>query len=297
MIKRSSSSPHGLSQRGISLIELLVGIVIGLLTVIVAMGALLVSRNVSGTVSDASQMQQQAANAFRIIGQQMRQAGSLRLNLAAQKPEGSAIDMADKVAFETKVGDFDPVNTIRGKSSPASSEYSVTVAFRNYAEPVYTSASDASLFRNCLGRTTSSSLMQSAFVLYVNPDDPTQRELRCDGSAPSGTADPQAIAQNVANFQVRYLVQADVAPFGNPQIRYFDADGVGANWSKVTAVEVCLVLYGTELVEMPSGTAYVDCDSSTSVDMTTLAAPRKNRTHLVFKNVYQIRSQGLVKTS
>ncbi len=284
-------------ERGISLIELLVGIVIGLLTVVVAMGGLMVSRTVSGTVSDTSQMQQQAANAFRIIGQQMRQAGSLKLNLAAQKPEGAAIDMADKVAFETKVGDFDPINAIRGKTSPASNEYSVTVAYRNYVEPVYTAASDASLLRNCLGRTTSDSLLQSAFVLYVNPSDASQRELRCDGSAPGGTADPQAIAQNVANFQVRYLLQEDAAPFGNPQIRYVDADGVGANWTKVTAVEVCLVLYGNESIDMPSGTSYVDCDNSTAVDITSLGAPRKNRNHLVFRNVYQLRSQGLVKAS
>lgn len=297
MTKSLKFISHARREQGITLIELLVGIVIGLLTVVVAMGALLVSRTVSGTVSDASQMQQQAANAFRIIGQQMRQAGSLKLNLAAQKPEGSAIDMADKVAFETKVGDFDPVNTIRGKASPASTEYSVTVAFRNYAEPVYTAASDTSLFRNCLGRTTSASLIQSAFTLYVNPDDSSQRELRCDGAVPGGAADPQAIAQNVANFQVRYLLQADAAPFGNPQIRYVDADGVGADWTKVTAVEVCLVLYGNETVEMPSGTSYTDCDNSTSVDMTTLAAPRKNRAHLVFRNVYQLRSQGLVKAS
>jgi type IV pilus assembly protein PilW len=297
MTQHFQHSPVRSRARGISLIELLVGIVIGLLTVVVAMGGLLVSRTVTGTVSDTSQMQQQAANAFRIIGQQMRQAGSLKLNLAAQKPEGSVIDMADKVAFETKVGDFDPANTIRGKASPASNEYAVTVVFRNYVEPVYTAASDTSLFRNCLGRTTSDSLVQSAFVLYVNPNDASQRELRCDGAAPGGTADPQPIAQNVANFQVRYVLQEDAAPFGNPQIRYVDADGVGANWAKVTAVEVCLVLYGDESIDMPSGTSYVDCDNSTSVNMTALAAPRKNRNHLVFRNAYQLRSQGLVKAS
>jgi type IV pilus assembly protein PilW len=69
------------AQRGVTLIELLVGIAIGLLVVAVAMGALMVSRGVSGTVSDASSIQQQAAFAMRTIGLQLRQAGSLRLNL------------------------------------------------------------------------------------------------------------------------------------------------------------------------------------------------------------------------
>ena len=45
-------------QRGVTLIELMVGIAIGLLTIAVAMGALMVSRGVSGTVSDASEIQQ-----------------------------------------------------------------------------------------------------------------------------------------------------------------------------------------------------------------------------------------------
>ncbi|MBS0291029.1 MAG: prepilin-type N-terminal cleavage/methylation domain-containing protein, partial [Proteobacteria bacterium] len=67
-------------QRGVSLIELMVGVAIGLLVVAVAMGALMVSRGISGTVSDASSIQQQAAYAMRVVGLQMRQAGSLYLN-------------------------------------------------------------------------------------------------------------------------------------------------------------------------------------------------------------------------
>ena len=69
------------NQRGVSLLELLVGIAIGLLVVAVAMGALMASRGLSGTVSDASTLQQQASYAFRIMGQQIRQAGGLYLNL------------------------------------------------------------------------------------------------------------------------------------------------------------------------------------------------------------------------
>lgn len=64
------------TQRGVSLIEMLVGIAIGLMVVAVAMGALMVSRGVTGTVGDASNIQQQAAYAMRIIGAQVRQTAS-----------------------------------------------------------------------------------------------------------------------------------------------------------------------------------------------------------------------------
>ena len=89
--------PDRNKQSGVTLIELMVGIAIGLLTIAVAMGAIMVSRGVSGTISDATQIQQQASYAFRVIGQQLRQAASIKLNLAAQKPLGSAIEAADVV--------------------------------------------------------------------------------------------------------------------------------------------------------------------------------------------------------
>nr|WP_257645792.1 hypothetical protein [Ottowia beijingensis] len=64
-----------------TLIELMVGIALGLMVVAVATVALMSSRSVSGTISDASTMQQQASYAFSVIGRQVRQAGSVELNL------------------------------------------------------------------------------------------------------------------------------------------------------------------------------------------------------------------------
>lgn len=277
-------------QRGVTLIELLVGITIGLLTVAVAMGALMVSRGVSGTVSDVSEIQQQASYAFRVLGQQLRQAGSLKLKLAAAKDSSdtSAPLVGDPVAFETSFtgGDgssFNPAtDTLSGKDTPGTGEYALSVGYRNYTEPVYTSASAQSLQRNCLGGKGSDALVQSRFVLNTDTN-----ELRCDGNG-----QVQPIIRNVANFQVRYLMQT-AAGSGSPNMRYVDAATVGTNWPQVFGVEVCLVLYGNEPIDLPAGSTYTDCDGATAVNMTTLAAPRNRRMHMVFRNVYQLRSQGL----
>lgn len=274
------------TQKGVSLIELLVGIAIGLLTITVAMGALMASRNVSGSVSDVSQIQQQAAYAFRDFGRQLRQAGSLRLNLAPQKISGEVIDVADPVAFETAVSGFTPsTDSIVGIDAPSSSQYKLTVGYRNYTEPVFSSSTEESLQRNCLGQQNSLALIQSRFTLNTSTN-----ELQCAGSST-----PQPFVQNVANFEVRYLVQTDPAPFGNPQLQYINAAAVtaAAAWPQVQGVEICLVLYGNEVVDMPSGTTYKDCDGTTSVNITTLSSPRKNRVHMAFRSVYQLRSQGL----
>lgn len=285
LLPKSTDFMRGRKQHGVTLIELLVGIVIGLLTVAVAMGALMVSRSVTGTVSDSSLMQQQASFAFRVIGQQIRQAGSLRLNLASQKNDGAPIDMADTVAFETKANGFDPaINTISGIDSPSANEYKLTVGYRNYTEPVYTSSAAASMLRDCLGQSPSDTLVQSRFTLMNN-------ELRCAGA----TGSSQAIIQNVANFQVRYLQQTETAT-GIPKISYVNSQAAQSNWSQVTGVEVCLVLYGNEPINV-DGVKYLDCDGSTEVSLDSLTAPRTKRAHIVFRNVYQIRSQGLISAS
>lgn len=286
------------AQGGVTLIELLVGITIGLLTIAVAMGALMVSRGVSGTVSDATEIQQQAAYAFRVFGQQLRQAGSVKLKLSAAKMIEDNVPAlpGEAVAFETDYSDGTnafvlSTDTLSGLDTPSSTEYKLTTGYRNYTEPLYTAASAESVQRNCVGDNGTSVLVQSAFVLFVDPADPSRRELRCNGNG-----NIQPIIRNVANFQVRYLMQS-AADTGNPNLRYVDAATVGApgspGWAQVFAVEVCLVLYGNEAIDLPAGSTYTDCDGATPVNMTTLAAPRNRRMHLVFRNIYQLRSQGL----
>lgn len=281
--KRSSPRRH--SQQGVTLIELMIGIAIGLLVVAVAMAALMVSRGVSGTVSDASGIQQQAGHAMRVMGMQLRQAGSLYLNLNTTHATGENIDTAP-VGFETKVAgadmeEFDPANhTISGTDT------ALTVAYRRYTEPVFGSAVEESLARNCVGGAGAAThqRLESAFEL-----DGTV--LRCLGN---GNTPAQPIVQNVANFQVRYLLQDTTSTLGSPTLRYVTAADADDNWHRVQAVEVCLVLYGDEPIDMPAGSSYTDCDGTTTVDMTTLTGARAKRMHLPFRNVFQLRSQGLV---
>ena len=275
------------SERGVTLIELMVGLSIGLLVVAVAMGALMVSRGVSGTVSDASSIQQQAASTMRVIGLQLRQAGSLYLNPNSTNAAANNVPMAP-VAFETvvpasgTVKGFDPsANTLGGTDTPVT----LNVGYRRYKESVHKIATPIALARNCLGgpaETSADQRVESIFQL-----DGTN--LRCQGNG----ATAQPIAQNVANFQVRYLLQ-DLTEPGNAKIQYVTAGNVDL-WARVQAVEVCLVLFGAEPIDMPAGSTYTDCDG-TAVDMTTLTGNRARRMHIMFRSVFQMRSQGLIGT-
>ncbi|KRD48460.1 hypothetical protein ASE52_14015 [Acidovorax sp. Root275] len=281
------------SQRGATLVELLVGITIGLMTIAVAAGALMISRGVSGTVSDASQIQQQASYIFRIIGQQLRQAGSMRLDLAANKGPADPIDAADVVAFtpdETLHSVTASTPPISGKDSPTGSEYKLSVAYQNYAEPSFTSASNVSFFRDCLANAPTlpvapleQNVIQSQFVVQSN-------EFRCAGTGIGS----QALARNVADLQVNYLRQTD-SNTGIPKIQTVNAAAIGAAWNTVYGADICVVLYGDEPIDMPAGSSYTGCDGA-AVNMSgtgSLPTNRKNRLHLTFRTTYQLRSQGL----
>ena len=165
------------------MIELLVGLTIGLMTIAVAIGTLMISRQVSGSVSEASQLQQQAAQAFRSIAQQARQAGSLRLNLAYAKSSALEVDLADPVAFEVPAG----VSTVTGKDTPSATQDQLTLAYQNYTEKLMGSAAVQSQLRDCLGLGKDGSVIRSGFSLDKKAGA-SSGELQCKGS--DGTTQP-----------------------------------------------------------------------------------------------------------
>lgn len=264
---RDKEQKHLKFQTGLTLIELMIGLAVGLLVVAVATVSLLGSRSVTGAVSDISGIQQQAAYVMRTFGTQLRQAGSLYLDLGLDADGEGEITSA--TAFQ-----------LRGSTDTAIAENngSVTIRFTGYEEPTFANAGPIS--RNCLGAPGSIPAGTTASIESIFTLNGT--DLRCND---------QPIAQNVAAFQVRYLLQG--TDQDDPTMLYTNSAGV-ADWNRVQGVEVCLVLFGTERIDLPEGASYTGCDGSTAVNITTLAAPRTNRMHYVFRNVFQLRSQGLI---
>ncbi|WP_288638463.1 PilW family protein [uncultured Comamonas sp.] len=280
----SKNYPAPQNQRGLSLIELLVGIAISLLIIAVALGAIVASRSITGSVDDSGQLQQQASHIFRVMGKQLRQAGSLKLSLSTQGNEDDA-DINDPVAFEIATADFNPkTDTISGIENPKDNQFKLTTAYSNYSELIYSSNNKESLQRDCLGENGTDTVIKNHFTLRDS-------NLVCAGVKNA----PQPIANNVAEFEVLYLIQSSAAA-GSPQLQYANANNVGAsNWHNVYAVEVCIVLYGNEIINLPKDSNYTNCQGQ-SVDMSTLTGNRARRMHKVFRNVFQLRSQGLIGT-
>ena len=283
---RDKEQKHLKFQAGLTLIELMIGLAVGLLVVAVATVSLLGSRSVTGAVSDISGIQQQAAYVMRTFGTQLRQAGSLYLDLGLDADGKGEITSA--TAFQLR-GNNEQAITEDAEETPTK----YIVQYTGYEERTFINPAPIIISRNCRGVSgnippgATTTPIESIFTL-----DGTN--LRCEGNG----ANAQPIAQNVATFQVRYLLQSNSAANPTmPTMQYTDAAGVGRNWNRVQGVEVCLVLFGTERIDMPTDdpdlTSYTDCDG-TRVDMTALTGNRTNRMHYVFRNVFQLRSQGLI---
>lgn len=285
--------------QGFTLVELLVGLAIGLIVVAAALAVLMAARAVTGSVDDLSNMQQQASYVMRVIGAQVRSASALSLNTRPADandltPSADAFGSADNAftaaAFETRSGDFDLADTARLLNGHPDSGFDLVVGYSNHPMALFPDGATSTLIaRDCLGASPSSTLIQSHFRL-----DTRTHQLRC--ASTGAHAGAQALANRVADFQIRYLVQ-HAAASGAPLLQYRTAAAVD-DWTRVQALEVCLALYGAEPVDLPPGAEYTGCTVSPdgtfeSVDMATLPGERRQRLHRVFRHVFQLRSHGL----
>ncbi len=248
------------AQRGISLIETLVGLLIGLMVVAAAIGTLILSRGAAGSVSDLSQLQQQGSYALRVIGLQVRQAGSLDL------VRTSGLDtFSFNAAFTGVDGNGTAVIGTEGANGAADS-----VSFSNQPSLslLETQAKD------CLGNAPELTGVRMDSTFLVDGG-----ELRCKGAIASQPAQP--LISNVADFQVWYRVKTSAT-----SIRRLNATEVNAQalWPSVRSVEVCLDLQGNETGHPDAGATYTSCKGG--------QAARNGRLHLVFTNVFDLRTQG-----
>lgn len=262
-------TPRKIKQQGASLIELMIGVAIGLVTIAVAMGSLVMSRGVSGTVSEISQLQQQSSHAFRVIGQQLRQAGSRQID-----PDSSPFVNAILVDLPSSYK-----SPISGSDDAGDDEYTLTINYQNVDEMLAASEPGedpevGNQIRNCLqenpGATSSPVLSSKIKMIKSN------NTLVCQGSG-----DPQVLVRNVKDFSVKYLVQKEAS--NKLDFKYVTATEASSAWLDVYGVQICLELEGMEKIDT-AGAQYTKCDGT--------KADRGNKVRMVFNNTYHIRNHA-----
>ena len=264
------------SQRGVTLIELMVGILIGMLVVAVALLTLSSTRSSSVVVNDVTRLEQQTNMTMDVIGQQIKQAGAMNV---VPSLVGAATGKVEFENFATLNGaDLGTRKVIvTGSDGADGAPDTLTIS---YSEPI-----NGGMSQNCSGTNPvaypltpvagpAPTATSQQVVSTLSVDD---GNLTCGVIGVAGTTQP--LATNVADFQVRYLVNDGVNP-----VTTRTATQVGANWTGIDGVEVCLHLTGESSQTAPAAPSFVDCSGN--------AIAADGRLHRVARNTFRLRNSA-----
>ena len=235
--------PSMANQCGFTLIELMIGITIGLMVVIAAIGSLVFTQLTSTVVGDSSRLQQKADAIFRNVGFHILQAGATELSAAAN----------GRVVFSTAFTGFNP--TITGATGGRIFSVHGVDGASNAPDTLRVSYEDNGRSRDCLGnRPTLATRVDNAFSV-------TGGDLMCQGAT---SAASQSIADGIEDFQVTYGVQTVVTPgtVWPTQYRFYPA-GTVPDWTNVQAISICLQLTGDNQGNPQPGLVTTGCRGQT----------------------------------
>lgn len=239
------------TQQGFTLVELMVGMTIGLVLLLVIGSVFVSSRQVFREQEDNARVQESGRFALEIIGRSIKQAGHVEMPFSGLKIEfiGTAISgtnggtgVADTLTIqhEGAVGDSDCEGT------------GVTVAGR---------------------------IIQNHFNI-----DAANAELQCSGQisdtpiAPGAPPSGQVLLSNVEDLQVLYGVDVN----GDQSVDQYIASP--ADWNDVVTARVC-VLIRSEKTNVVSAGNYLDCSGIST------AIPSDRRLRRAFTATFNLRNR------
>ena len=210
---------------GLSLVELLIGLVLSAVVVLAAMALWSSTRRSTDTLVGITTLQGQAHQALGVMTQQLQQAGAVELR-ASQ--EGASPALQSVVLSEAWEGldvqgdglrDGVAVWGEEGGRRPDS--FTVSQEHRS-----------AGTTPDCLGAATVAGLGRVDSRFWVSAGI-----LRCQGS---GNASGQPLSNQVEDFQVQYWAREGRGAAQRHQL--LRADQLQGRWSQVVAVVLCLQL-------------------------------------------------------
>lgn len=258
-------------QRGLTLVELLVAMLISLVIALAAVSSLIVSRRGLTTVDASAQLGDNARFASALLLRLVAQAGFRDAEYVATPRSTNTVGLAGAGAAApdvTGVNNAIPSSTDPYNSSTAWATGSVgygsdILILRHQAAETFPGSgrSDKTMI-DCSGNHSDTAPIdrddRMVSVLYVG-DSEGEPSLMCS----TGPSNAQPIISGVESFQVLYGaagVTPNTAPTGTPLApnvadRYLRADqmvvagdaaATNANWSRVRSLRVGMVLRGAE---------------------------------------------------
>lgn len=224
-----------MTQRGFSMVELMVGLTIGLLIVLAAIGSLTFTQATSSVVDDGARLQQKADAIFRNIGYHVLQAGAIDLVPASFATEPAKVVFSGSyLGFNTSPAGL--IYNLYGTEGADNAPDTLGVSYEKTFDPSDPGNNTKTISRDCLGNQPTGIQANVDNQFYLNTDT---NDLMCLGTAANTPA--QSIADGVEDFQVLYGVQTGLP--GAEKYQYFDAASV-VDWTNIQAVQVCIQVIG-----------------------------------------------------
>ncbi|OGB21180.1 MAG: hypothetical protein A3I66_20410 [Burkholderiales bacterium RIFCSPLOWO2_02_FULL_57_36] len=254
------------AQRGSTLVELLVGVAVGLAVIGIAFSTLVVSRTVTVAVNDQLELQQQANMAMRIMSTALRQASSVEL-VPSGVPTIPGVSYSLSPNYDA-LGNIVGTSSLLGLVRDAQDNDSFGVAYGDAGPPNPT--------LDCLGNKNAAPVLGGVVNnrFYVNAS-----RLMCEGT--NAAAGPQPLISDVQRLRVLYGVLIGTGAAAT--MRYFTQANV-PSWGAangVVAVELCLELASAKRPMEPVGN-YTDCDG--------VVIPNDQRVRVVVRQAVRLRS-------
>lgn len=256
-----------LRQRGLSLVEVMVSLVIGLVVIGVVLSTYLGS-GVGGRHSSAmAQITEDATVALNIMRAQIEMAGFSQPNgVNADSGEwtrlygGDAVVGCDK-GFKTP--EAKTIEELKGQCSDTGNSDAIAIAYQADASSVVLSSDSTPA--DCLGQklTEAGGYFLAYNRFYIDSADKgVTPALYCRGNGGDtpGDSGHQPLVENIVGLEFEYGI-ANPATKGRV-VRYHAASGMkNEDWPNVVAVRACVVVQSADNV-MDEPTAYYDCSGT-----------------------------------
>jgi len=248
-------------ESGLSLVEMMVALSIGLLLMVSVGYIISGSLQIFRVQGESARIQESGRFIMDILGRQITQAGYAAISTNYT---------------DTKLG-FDPsIKPIFGEHGVVATRTGERKNGSDYMVLSFDASTD------CQGNAAASGTVQNEF--YLN----TSEELVCA----SGGGAPEVLANGVEDFQVLYGVDSNGDADGVYSIdRYkaqpvYNADPLLDEWRKVRTVRVCVVVKAYSKGTSPTVQQYQDCSGVTQTAPDT-------RLRRVLAATFHLRNRGL----
>jgi type IV pilus assembly protein PilW len=301
-------------ERGLTLAEMLVALVIGLVTVLAAGRLLLFAVTAQAAQTELSAIDDSGRYALELIGRAVRQAGFVDPAVLAAPDPGAVLDAAPAAVAGLDAHTLSRATAALDAPLPDQVGGSDVLALR------FTGAGAApgdGSMASCAGFAVPRG-EDGWSIFYVARNSEGEAELRCKyRGASSWSAD--ALVSGVDGFQVLYGIDTDTPRDGVPN-RYVNANAIRALdaalpaglpaaefnkrswWKRVVSVRVGLLLHGSRptrpapgsfVYQLPGPGAGDPHDVGSSLDEATMTPELRRRERRLFAMTFALSSPGV----